>query len=259
VTTRNLLTMGSNAMSQKSHGKPQTDRKGRIRKRIFGTSSVRGCPSSAARSTSTPSCDDSTGRPSSLRPPFPGSPAEIGSRQERRPKKWGSGSEKGMEKNIQRWCFDRNGFLYHGRIKALADGARNPGCILKMGTFREGREEGLEESRSGRAGFEGRVVHISRVAKVVKGGRPFLQRGRRVGDATDSRGNWEGERGSRRDPQGRAERQAVPDPLRWWMHHPPRRTGGVRGSKVITGRLPGTAHRGRGVRPWIESTGIRTS
>ncbi len=32
-----------------------------------------------------------------------------------------------MEKNITQVVFDRNGFLYHGRIKALADAAREAG------------------------------------------------------------------------------------------------------------------------------------
>jgi large subunit ribosomal protein L18 len=31
------------------------------------------------------------------------------------------------EKNIRRVVFDRNGYLYHGRIKAVADGARENG------------------------------------------------------------------------------------------------------------------------------------
>ena len=31
------------------------------------------------------------------------------------------------EKNIDTVVFDRNGFLYHGRVKALADGAREAG------------------------------------------------------------------------------------------------------------------------------------
>lgn len=32
-----------------------------------------------------------------------------------------------MEKNIKRVIFDRNGKPYHGRIKAIAEGARNSG------------------------------------------------------------------------------------------------------------------------------------
>lgn len=36
-------------------------------------------------------------------------------------------AEKAKAKNISQVVFDRNGFIYHGRIKALADGARDGG------------------------------------------------------------------------------------------------------------------------------------
>lgn len=36
-------------------------------------------------------------------------------------------AKKALEKNIKNVVFDRNGFLYHGRIKAVADGAREAG------------------------------------------------------------------------------------------------------------------------------------
>lgn len=36
-------------------------------------------------------------------------------------------AKKAIEKNISTVVFDRNGFLYHGRIKALADAARENG------------------------------------------------------------------------------------------------------------------------------------
>ena len=32
-----------------------------------------------------------------------------------------------IDKGVEQVVFDRNGFLYHGRVKALADGAREKG------------------------------------------------------------------------------------------------------------------------------------
>ena len=34
------------------------------------------------------------------------------------------------EKNITKVVFDRNGFLFHGRVKAVADGAREGGLVF---------------------------------------------------------------------------------------------------------------------------------
>jgi large subunit ribosomal protein L18 len=36
-------------------------------------------------------------------------------------------AERSMEKGIKKVVFDRNGFLYHGRVKAVSDGARKAG------------------------------------------------------------------------------------------------------------------------------------
>lgn len=39
-------------------------------------------------------------------------------------------AQRAIEKNITSVCFDRGGFLFHGRIKALAEGAREGGLIF---------------------------------------------------------------------------------------------------------------------------------
>ena len=36
-------------------------------------------------------------------------------------------AERALEKGVKRVVFDRNGFLYHGRVKAVSDGAREAG------------------------------------------------------------------------------------------------------------------------------------
>ena len=36
-------------------------------------------------------------------------------------------AERAIEKGVKQIVFDRNGFLYHGRVKAVSDGARESG------------------------------------------------------------------------------------------------------------------------------------
>jgi large subunit ribosomal protein L18 len=39
-------------------------------------------------------------------------------------------AKKCLEKGIQKVVFDRNGYLYHGRVKALAEAARTSGLVF---------------------------------------------------------------------------------------------------------------------------------
>jgi large subunit ribosomal protein L18 len=122
-------------MSQKNQRETaRQNRKGRIRKRIFGTEQrPRLSVFRSAKHIYAQLVVDSTGSTilaaSTLSPDLR---AEIGELDKSdAAKKVGQWiGKKAIEKNIQRVVFDRNGFLYHGRVKALADGARESGLVF---------------------------------------------------------------------------------------------------------------------------------
>ncbi|RJP23712.1 MAG: 50S ribosomal protein L18 [Deltaproteobacteria bacterium] len=119
-------------MSQKNQRDiARQNRKTRIRKRIFGTEQKpRLSVFRSARHIYAQLVIDSTGSTilaaSTLSPEIR---AEIGELDKSdAAKKVGQWiGKKAVEKNIHQVVFDRNGFLYHGRVKALADGARESG------------------------------------------------------------------------------------------------------------------------------------
>jgi large subunit ribosomal protein L18 len=122
-------------MSQKNQRETaRQNRKSRIRKRIFGTEQrPRLSVFRSAKHIYAQLVIDSTGSTilaaSTLSPDLR---TEIGdldkSDAAKRVGQWIG--KKALEKNIQRVVFDRNGFLYHGRIKALAEGARESGLVF---------------------------------------------------------------------------------------------------------------------------------
>src|SRR5512139_2402358 len=107
------------------------NRKARIRRRIFGTEHrPRLSVFRSAKHIYAQLVVDSTGATilaaSTLSPELRGDIAGL--KKSDAAKKVGELlGKKAAEKNIRKVVFDRNGFLYHGRIKALADGARESG------------------------------------------------------------------------------------------------------------------------------------
>ena len=119
-------------MSQKNQRETaRQNRKNRIRKRIFGTQErPRLSVFRSAKHIYAQLVVDSTGATiiaaSTLSPEIR---TEIGELDKSdAAKKVGQLiGKKAQEKNIRRVVFDRNGFLYHGRVRALAEGARESG------------------------------------------------------------------------------------------------------------------------------------
>lgn len=103
----------------------------RIRKRIFGTS---GCPRLAVHFSGqhiyAQVIDDSSGRTvaaaSTIETALKGN-RRTNANVETAEKIGALVAERSLQKNIKSVVFDRGGFSYHGKVKALADAARAAG------------------------------------------------------------------------------------------------------------------------------------
>lgn len=107
-------------------------RKIRIRKKISGTGE---CPRltvfRTARHISVQAVDDTAGRTLAAVTSADKKLSLGGSNKKNTAEKIGEIiAERLIEKGIKKAVFDRNGFLYHGRVAALADGARKKGLAF---------------------------------------------------------------------------------------------------------------------------------
>lgn len=120
------------SLSQKSHSRIK--RKNRVRKKIRGTSErPRLNVFKSAKHIYAQLINDTTG---STVASFSTLSQELGSglkytgNLEAATKVGSMIAKVALEKGVSKVVFDRNGFLYHGRIKALAEAAREQGLIF---------------------------------------------------------------------------------------------------------------------------------
>ena len=76
-----------------------------------------------------------------------------------------------IKNGISKVKFDRNGYLYHGRVKALADGVREGGINFNLYMYQDYKN--VELVKPAGLDLKDRLVGVQRVTKVTKGGRAF--------------------------------------------------------------------------------------
>ncbi|WP_428264616.1 50S ribosomal protein L18 [Haliangium sp.] len=106
-------------------------RKAAIRKRIRGTAErPRLSVFRSAKHIYVQAVDDDNNQVLSAISDLQKDVAAEGSKKERARAIGVAIGKKLLEKNIQAVVFDRNGFIYHGRVKEVADGAREAGLTF---------------------------------------------------------------------------------------------------------------------------------
>ncbi len=118
-------------MANVSRNDKRVKRHERVRKNLYGTpEKPRLCVFRSNKNISAQVIDDTKGMTlvaaSSLDKELK---AEIanGGNQDAARKVGETLAKRALEKGIEEVCFDRGGFLYHGRVQALAEGAREGG------------------------------------------------------------------------------------------------------------------------------------
>jgi large subunit ribosomal protein L18 len=110
-------------------------RKKRVRKKIRGLSDMpRLCVFRSARHIYAQIIDDTSGRTliatSSLSKDFGDKITGKGGNKEGAKLVGADMAQKAIKIGIKKVVFDRNGFLYHGRVKALSEAARENGLVF---------------------------------------------------------------------------------------------------------------------------------
>lgn len=119
-------------MGGMSRSEARSRRKKRVRKKVRGTSErARLCVFRSSRYIYAQIIDDSTGRTlveaSSLSKGLDAEARRNGGNKNGAAFVGAAIAARAVEKDIKKVVFDRNGFLYHGRVKALSDAAREHG------------------------------------------------------------------------------------------------------------------------------------
>jgi large subunit ribosomal protein L18 len=119
-------------MSAFNRRESRIKRQKRVRRKIRGTSErPRLCVYRSSRNIYAQIIDDTTGKTlveaSSLAKDLKPELAGSGGNKKGGAKVGATVATRAMEKGIKRVVFDRNGFLYHGRVKELSDAARAQG------------------------------------------------------------------------------------------------------------------------------------
>lgn len=119
-------------MSAFNRRESRMKRQKRVRKKIRGTTErPRLCVYRSSRNIYAQIIDDSTGRTlvdaSSLSRELRSETAVSGGNKAGGGKVGAAVAARALDKGIKKVVFDRNGFLYHGRVKELSDAARAGG------------------------------------------------------------------------------------------------------------------------------------
>ncbi len=119
-------------MGRVSRSEARLRRKRRVRKRVRGTPQrPRLCVFRSARHIYAQVIDDVTGRTLAAASSVSKELAETlggrGGNRQAAVKVGQTVGERALALGVKKIVFDRNGFLYHGRVKALAEGARQVG------------------------------------------------------------------------------------------------------------------------------------